>query len=120
MITTTARLSLAAALCVATLAVGSEQSSPDQGVLAKIRAEGLERSQVSAVFDTLTVDIGPRLTASPAHKRAAEWVRDRLVSYGLQNVHLEPWKFGRGWTLEHLTVDLVEPRYLPLVGYADG
>jgi carboxypeptidase Q len=35
-------------------------------------------------------------------------------------VHLEPWKFGRGWALEHLTLELVEPRYLPLIGYADG
>ena len=62
----------------------------------------------------LTVDIGPRLTASPAHKRAAEWARDRLASYGLANAQLEPWKFGRGWTLEKLTVEMVEPRYLPL------
>ena len=72
------------------------------------------------VFDMLTVDIGPRLTASPAHKRAAEWARDRLASYGLDNARLEPWPFGRGWTLEKLTVEMVEPRYLPLIGYADG
>jgi hypothetical protein len=47
-------------------------------------------------------------------------VRDRLTAYGLTNVHLEPWQFGRGWTLEGLTVELIEPRYLPLIGYADG
>src|SRR5476649_482620 len=92
----------------------------DRDVLARIRTEGLEHSQVVPVFDMLTVNIGPRLTASPAHKRAAEWVRDRLASYGLANARLEPWKFGRGWTLEKLTVELVEPRYLPLIGYADG
>src|SRR5262249_35311885 len=89
-------------------------------ILAKIRAEGLEHSQVVPVFNMLTVDIGPRLTASPAHKRAAEWARDRLTSYGLANAHLEPWKFGRGWTLEKLTLEMTEPRYLPLLGYADG
>ena len=87
---------------------------------ARIRAEGLEHSQVEPVFDKLTVNIGPRLTASPAHKRAAEWARDRLASYGLENARLEPWQFGRGWTLEKLTVEMVEPRYLPLIGYADG
>ncbi|HKB12505.1 MAG TPA: M20/M25/M40 family metallo-hydrolase [Vicinamibacterales bacterium] len=96
------------------------QSSSDRDALAKIRAEGLERSQAQAVFDYLTIDIGPRLTASPAHKRAVEWTRDRLTSYGLANVHLEPWKFGRGWELQKLTVELIEPRYLPLIGYADG
>jgi hypothetical protein len=68
----------------------------------------------------LTVTIGPRLTASPAHKRSAEYVRDRLTSYGLENAHVEPWKFGRGWTLEKLTVEMVEPRYFPLIGYADA
>ena len=96
------------------------QPASERDVLARIRAEGLEHSQVERVFNTLTVDIGPRLTASPAHKRAAEFVRAELVSYGLDNVHLEPWQFGRGWTTDKLTIELVEPRYLPLLGYADG
>jgi carboxypeptidase Q len=100
--------------------VAGAQSAPDRETLAKIRAEGTDHSQVAPVFDMLTVTIGPRLTASPAHKRAAEWVRDRLASYGLENAHLEPWKFGRGWTLDKMTVEMVEPRYLPLIGYADG
>ena len=92
----------------------------DRDVLARIRTEGLEHSQVAPVFDMLTVNIGPRLTASPAQKRAAEWARDRLASYGLANARLEPWQFGRGWTLEKLTIEMIEPRYLPLIGYADG
>ena len=88
--------------------------------LARIRSEGMEHSQAPAVFNYLTIDIGPRLTASPAHKRAAEWTRDRLASYGLSNAHLEPWKFGRGWELQKLTLEMIEPRYLPLIGYADA
>ena len=35
-------------------------------------------------------------------------------------MHVEPWKFGRGWELQKLTVEMIEPRYLPLIGYADG
>jgi hypothetical protein len=105
---------------VAMSAGAAGQSGPDAAALARIRAEGMERSQVLTVFNMLTTTIGPRLTASPAQKRASEWVRDRLASYGLSNVHLEPWKFGRGWTLERLTIEMVEPRYLPLIGYADG
>ena len=101
-------------------AIVSAQPSSDRDMLAKIRAEGLEHSQVGPVFDYLTVNIGPRLTASPAHKRAAEWTRNRLASYGLSNAHLEPWKFGRGWELQKLTVEMIEPRYLPLIAYADG
>jgi hypothetical protein len=88
--------------------------------LAKLRREAFENSQAAPVFEMLTSSIGPRLTASPAHKRAVEFVRERLASYGLQNARLEPWKFGRGWSLERLTVEMVEPRYFPLLGYADA
>jgi carboxypeptidase Q len=98
----------------------SAQNSSDRDTIAKIRDEGLQRSQVDAVFRELTIVIGPRLTASPAHKRAAEYVRDRLNAYGLSNVHLEPWKFGRGWTLEKFSAEMIEPRYLPLLGYPDA
>ena len=103
-------------LCIAL----AQAQAPDLEVLAKIRAEATEHSQAAPVFDMFTVTIGPRLTASPAHKRAAEYARDRLAAYGLSNARLEPWHFGRGWTLEKLTVEMIEPRYLPLIGYADG
>lgn len=104
----------------ATAALAAQQKAPDGDVVAKIRAEGLQHSQVEPVFNELTAAIGPRLTASPAHKRAAEFVRQRLASYGLENARLEPWKFGRGWSLEKLTIEMIEPRYLPLIGYADA
>jgi len=113
-------LFLTTTLLVAATIPGVGQSAADRGILDRIRAEGLQHSQVERVFSMLTADIGPRLTASPAHKRAAEFVRAELASYGLENPRLEPWQFGRGWTLEKLTLELVEPRYMPLVGYADG
>src|SRR5579871_1224324 len=108
---------LTMACCALPLAA---QVSIDRGVLAKIQAESTAHSQVEPVFEMLTVNIGPRLTASPAHKRAAEWTRDRLASYGLEGARLEPWKFGRGWSLEQISVEMIEPRYLPLIAYADA
>jgi carboxypeptidase Q len=98
----------------------AQAQSPDLEMLAKIHAEAMDHPQVAPVFDMFTITVGPRLTASPAHKRAAEYARDRLVAYGLSNARLEPWHFGRGWTLEKLTIEMIEPRYLPLIGYADG
>src|SRR5262249_59001210 len=65
----------------------------------KIRAEGYDRSQAASVFNTLTIDIGPRLTASPAHKRAAEYMRDRLPAFGPSHARLEPWEVRRARTL---------------------
>jgi hypothetical protein len=109
-----------ALLSVLATSVAAAQSPSGSDIAAKLRAEEDAHSQVQRIFETLTIDIGPRLTASPAHKRAAEWTRERLASYGLQNARLEPWKFGRGWSLDKLTVEMVEPRYLPLIAYADG
>jgi hypothetical protein len=110
----------AALICVAAVAFIRAQPAGDRATFDKIRAEGFDRSQVDAMFDMLTIDIGPRLTASPAHKRAAEWVRERLAGFGLANAHLEPFKFGRGWTAERVVVEMIEPRYLPIIAYADG
>ena len=89
-------------------------------LLDSIRDEGLERSQVLAMFSMLTDQIGPRLTGTPAHKQAAEWARDRLRTFGLADAALEPWRFGRGWVLDRLVVEMVEPRYMPLIGYAEA
>src|SRR5260370_1297261 len=92
----------------------------DMKMFKAIHDEAYDRSQADAIFDMLTVTIGPRLTASPGHKRAAEFARERLQAFGLENARLEAWQFGRGWTQEKLTIEMVEPRYLPLIGYPDG
>jgi hypothetical protein len=110
----------AAALLVGTLAAQSAQESVDQDMMAKIRDEGQNHSQVGAIFSTLVDVIGPRLTGSPAHKRAAEFMRDSAGEFGLTNAHLESWDFGRGWELDKLTIEMVEPRYMPLIGYAEA
>ena len=89
------------------------QEPVDREVIAKIRDEGLNRSQALETFTHFTEVIGPRLTATPAYKNAAEWARDKLKEWGLENPRLEAWEFGRGWTLEKFTVEMVEPRYMP-------
>jgi carboxypeptidase Q len=93
------------------------QERVDEGMIAKIRAEGLERSHAVETFTHLTTVIGPRLTNSPAHRRSIEWTQQQLRSYGLANVHTEPWEFGRGWQLERFAIEMLEPRYLPLIGF---
>jgi hypothetical protein len=86
--------------------------------IARIRDEGMNRSQVMQTLSYLTDVIGPRLTASPNLKRANEWTRDRLTSFGLNNAHLEPWgPFGRGWSLKRFSAQVIEPQAIPLIAY---
>src|SRR5207247_9745256 len=72
------------------------------------------------LFHTLTDVFGARLTGSPAHLEAARWALERFRRWGLQNPQLEPFEFGRGWELEKLTVEMIAPRYMPLIGYAEA
>lgn len=100
--------------------VTGAQEPTDRGVIAKIRDEGLTRSRAGEMFDTLTTVYGPRLTGSPEYKRSAEWARDRLKEWGLENPRLDAWEFGRGWAVDRFVVELTEPRYAPLLAYPDG
>lgn len=85
--------------------------------MARIRDEGLNRSQVMETLSYLTDVIGPRLTGSPNLKRANEWTRDKLASWGLTNTHLEAWgPFGRGWSLKRFSAQIIEPYAIPLIG----
>jgi len=52
--------------------------------------------------------------------QAARWARDRFAEWGLANPRLEPYEFGRGWQLERISVEMTEPRYQPLIAYADA
>ncbi len=70
-------------------------------IVAKIRDEGLNHSQVMPTLDYLTNVIGQRLTGSTNAKRANDWTRGKLEGWGLANAHLESWgPFGRGWIAE--------------------
>jgi hypothetical protein len=96
------------------------QDAIDGATVAAIKAEGLQRSQAAELFYTLTDVLGPRLTGSPAHVEAARWARDRFREWGLTNARLEPFDFGRGWSLETLELEMIAPRYMPLIGYAEA
>src|SRR5262245_4710557 len=82
----------------------SDASTND--VIARIRDEGMNRSQYMKTLSYLTDVIGPRLTGSPNLKHANEWTRDTLKSWGLENAKLEAWgPFGRGWALKRFSAE---------------
>ena len=68
----------------------------DREMIGKLQDESKTHSHVLESYRTLTDVIGPRLTGSPAFKRAVDWTRDRLSEWGMSNVTVESWPFGRG------------------------
>lgn len=106
--------------CLLASPAAAIQEPVDRDIIAKIRDEGLNRSQVYETFAHFTEDIGPRLTGSPAYKAAADWAQGKLKEYGLENPRLEAWEFGRGWELDKFSIEMVEPRYMPLIGYPEA
>jgi len=92
------------------------QNGGNTDLLARIRKEAMDRSQIMKTMHMLTDVYGPRLTGSPNHKNAAEWAIKQMTAWGLSNGHLEPWDFGHpGWLNERLTAHIISPVKDPLV-----
>jgi hypothetical protein len=90
--------------------VSSQAPAVDAGFNARLRAEGLERSQIMPTLQMLTDRFGPRLTGSPNHEQAARWAADQLTRWGLANARLEPWNFNRdGWSNVEASGHIVSP-----------
>jgi hypothetical protein len=112
---------LVIALC---LAIGSRAAAEegtervDEEIVKKIKDEGLNHSQAMSTISYLTDVCGPRLTASPATRKAGEWAKGKLSDWKLENAHLESWgPFGRGWSVERFSVNMVAPNYSPLIAF---
>jgi carboxypeptidase Q len=89
----------------------------DLDALYRIKDEGLQRSKVMEIESYLTDVYGPRLTASPNFREAGDWAQKTMREWGLTNVHLEPWAFGRGWQNQKTVAMAVAPRAYPLIAY---
>ena len=86
----------------------------------KIKAEGLQRSQVMELASWLTDVYAPRLTGSPTAQKAADWTVAKMKEWGLANVKIEPWVnrngFERGWTNDKFYLAAVAPEKFPIPG----
>jgi hypothetical protein len=91
----------------------------DYAVTAKIKDEAFNRSQVMDVLFQLTDVAGPRLTGSSNLVRAQHYAKEKMLSWGLSNVDIEPWGgFGKGWEVQKCYAAITTPYYQPLIGMA--
>ncbi|OYY91698.1 MAG: peptidase M28 [Sphingomonas sp. 28-66-16] len=96
------------------LAVPALAQSVDRGAVNKLIDEGINHSQVMVTAEHLADVIGPRLTNSPAMRKAEDWTQSRFRDWGLANVHKERFDFGRGWQIERSSVRMLTPRPIQL------
>ena len=90
----------------------------DLDMVARIREEGLQRSQLENTFSYMTDVLGARLTNSSDMVRAQEWVLGEMKRIGLVNAVREPFMdYGVSWDNEYVSLHLMEPDYSPMVGY---
>jgi hypothetical protein len=105
---------LAAAALTAPLRAQSAVDTAGPGILI---AEALERSEVMEDLRYLSDVIGPRLSGSPAMRRANEWTAERFRSYGLA-ASLEPFDFGVTWERGPLSLRLTAPFERAMTGHS--
>lgn len=90
----------------------------DTVAVARIKDEGLNRSQVMEILSYLTDVYGPRLTWSPEYREAARWAEGKLKEWGLEDVHEDRFApVGKGWTLKKFSANVLFPRAFPLIAY---
>lgn len=89
----------------------------DLEVMNKIRHEGFYNSQVMEITEYLADEVGQRLSSSPQVMQANNYTADKFKEWGMKNVHLEGFEFGRGWTFEHVAVSMTAPRVVPVQAF---
>jgi hypothetical protein len=122
------------ALAIPLLVFAQQAETVDLNVIHKLKAVefggggrgGGSRAQapVMDIAYNLTDRYGPRLTNSPQFRAAGDWAIGQLKEWGLSNVHLEPWSTTGlpggaipSWEMKHYFGAMVEPTYMPIIGY---
>ncbi|MGR4890738.1 M20/M25/M40 family metallo-hydrolase [Sphingopyxis sp. LARHCG72] len=104
-------------LVTAALANGVALAQTD--VPAQLRVEETRASQLMPILHHLTDIYGPRLTGSPQLRQAQEWAAQQMRSWGLKNVELQPWEFGRpGWHNRLTEISVTAPFQAPVLARA--
>ena len=97
---------------------GIAQINVDLQVVQKIKKEAMQNSEVMEVTEYICDVYGPRLTASPQYLKAANWVVEKMKKWGIEESYIDSWgTFGRGWQVEKVSAEMIEPTYMPLIVY---
>jgi carboxypeptidase Q len=93
------------------------QTTVDTAGSGTLIAQAVERSEVMENLRHLSDVIGPRLSGSPAMRRANEWTAGQFRSYGL-SAALEAFDFGVTWERGPLSLRIVQPFERAITGHS--
>ena len=90
-------------------------AAPTDPVVARMWAEGMERSRVATYAQQLLDSVGPRLTGSPGHRAGNDWL---LATYRGLGITARNERYGtwNSWRRGISHIDLVSPRVRSLEG----
>ena len=100
--------SLLCLLALAGAAPLAAQSGVDTSGAGVLIEQALNRSDVMQNLQHLGDVVGPRLSGSPAMRRANDWTAERFRAYGL-SATLEPYAFGVPWERGSASLRLTVP-----------
>jgi hypothetical protein len=103
------RFALIAILALSPSPAPAQTFAVDDPVLRRIWQEGMERSQIPLLGQTLLDSIGPRLTGSPGMKAGNDWLVAMYTRWGV-TARNEPYGTWKGWRRGVSHVDLIAPR----------
>jgi len=108
-----------ATILLLVLAAATGDTVPvDWAMVAKIREEGLQHSQVMEYESYIADVLGARLTNSEDMQRAQLWLEGTMKQIGLVGVAAEPFMdYGVTWDNEYVSLQMLEPDYAPMVAY---
>jgi carboxypeptidase Q len=99
------------------LAAPPPQSPADDGTktaLVEIAGNATMDSHAFQYLTELSDDIGPRLTGSPADRKAIDWGLAKMRAIGLQNVRAEKYSMWNGWTRGVAQAEMLAPLHRSL------
>jgi carboxypeptidase Q len=86
--------------------------------LSKINTEGFQKSEVMNLITDLSDVYGPRLTGTDQYYTAAEWVKETMENWGMDNVYFENYCDDcMGWEVKSFNIEMTEPAYMKIQGY---
>ena len=93
------------------------QSELDYNIVNKIKEDSDNNSQAYKILDHMTSVFGPRLSGTKNYMDAAIWAKEKLESWGIENVHFDSYSDDfRTWSMKSYSIELLKPRYMQING----